>query len=160
MKAALTSAPAPHTRRLTPLWSSAMQLRKNTKIEMLRRVPLFSHCSKKELAEIAGLADELQLEEGRELMREGRRGREFFVIVDGEVVVRRKGRKLATSGAGDFIGEMSLVTGRPRNATVTTTKPTRVLVVGDTAFRRLLETSPSIPRKLLWALAERIPDTT
>jgi CRP-like cAMP-binding protein len=136
-----------------------VQLRKNAKVEMLRRVPLFSHCSKKELAEIAALADELQLEEGRELTREGKRGREFFVIVDGEVVVRRKGRKVATSRAGDFIGEMSLVTGRPRNATVTTTKPTRVLVVGDTAFRRLLETSPSIPRKLLWALAERIPET-
>jgi len=137
-----------------------MQLRKNAKVEMLQRVPLFAHCSKKELAEVAALADELQLEEGRELTREGKLGREFFVIVEGEVVVRRKGKKVATSGAGDFIGEMSLVTGRPRNATVTTTKVTRVLVVTDTAFRRLLETSPSIPRKLLWALAERIPEPT
>jgi CRP/FNR family transcriptional regulator, cyclic AMP receptor protein len=137
-----------------------MRLRKNAKVEMLGRVPLFSHCSKKELAEIAALADELQLEEGRELTREGRTGREFFVIVDGEVVVRRKGRKIAAAGAGDFIGEMSLVTGRPRNATVTTATPARVLVVTDTAFRRLLETSPSIPRKVLWALADRIPDAT
>jgi CRP-like cAMP-binding protein len=136
-----------------------MQLRKNAKIEMLRRVPLFSHCSKKELAEIAALADELQLDAGRELTREGKRGREFFVIVDGEVVVRRKGRKIATSGAGDFIGEMSLVTGRPRNATVTTATPVRLLVVTDTAFNRLLESSPSIPLKVLRGLAERIPET-
>ena len=150
--------PTLHTAAVA-VYLRAMQLRKNTKIEMLRRVPLFSHCSKKELAEIAALADEIQLDEGRELTREGKRGREFFVLVDGEVVVRRKGRKIATSGAGDFIGEMSLVTGRPRNATVTTTTPTRVLVVTDTAFRRLLETSPSIPRKLLWALAERIPES-
>ncbi len=136
-----------------------MQLRKNAKIEMLRRVPLFSHCSKKELAEVAALADELQLNEGRELTREGQRGREFFVIVEGEVVVRRKGRKIATSGAGDFIGEMSLVTGRPRNATVTTATRVRLLVITDTAFRRLMETSPSIPLKVLRALAERIPET-
>ncbi len=136
-----------------------MQLRKNAKIEMLKRVPLFSHCSKKELEEIAMLADEVHLEEGRELTREGQRGREFFVIVDGEVVVRRKGRKIGTSTAGDFIGEMALVTGRPRNATVTTATPVRLLVVTDSAFQRLLETSPSIPLKVLKALADRIPET-
>jgi CRP-like cAMP-binding protein len=133
-------------------------LRKNTKVEMLRKVPLFAHCSKKELEAIAGLADELQLDEGRELTREGQRGREFFVIVDGEVVVRRKGRKIATSGAGDFIGEMALVTGRPRNATVTATTPLRTLVVSAQSFQRLLETAPSIQRKVLRALAERVPD--
>ena len=141
-------------------YGRAMRLRKDAKIEMLRRVPLFAHCSMKELAEIAALADEIQLEEGRELTREGKRGREFFVIVDGEVVVRRKGRKIATSGAGDFIGEMALVTGRPRNATVTTATRVRLLVVTDAAFQRLLESSPSIPLKVLRGLAERIPDTT
>jgi CRP/FNR family transcriptional regulator, cyclic AMP receptor protein len=135
-----------------------MLLRKNTKVEMLRKVPLFAHCSKKELEAIAGLADELHLEEGRELIREGQRGHEFFVIVEGDVVVRRKGRKIGTSSGGDFVGEMALVTGRPRNATVTAATPVRTLVVTAQAFQRLLETSPTIQNKVLRALAERVPD--
>lgn len=135
-----------------------MLLRKNAKVEMLRKVPLFAHCSKKELDAVAGLADEVHLKEGRELIREGQRGHEFFVIVDGEVVVRRKGRKLGTAGAGDFVGEMALVTGLPRNATVTTATPVRTLVVTARAFQRLLKSSPQIQSKVLRALAERVPD--
>ena len=135
-----------------------MQLRKNTKIEMLRRVPLFSQCSRRELDEIAGAADELQLADGRELTREGARGREFFVLIDGEAEVRRKNRKIDTLGGGDFVGEMALVTGRPRNATVTTKGTVRALVITDRAFKRLLENSPTIQVKVLKALAERVPD--
>ena len=135
-----------------------MQLRKNAKIEMLRRVPLFSQCSRRELDEIAGLADELQLADGRELTREGARGREFFVLIDGEAEVRRKTRKIDTLSSGDFVGEMALVTGRPRNATVTTKGIVRALVITDRAFKRLLENSPTIQVKVLKALAERVPD--
>ncbi|MBA2331783.1 MAG: hypothetical protein H0V94_03220, partial [Actinobacteria bacterium] len=78
-----------------------MKLRKNAKIEMLRKVPLFAQCSRKELDEIAGVADELQLADGRELTREGARGREFFVVIDGALEVRRKTRKVATLAGGD-----------------------------------------------------------
>lgn len=135
-----------------------MHLRKNAKIEMLRKVPLFAQCSRKELDVIAGVADELQLATGRELTREGDRGREFFVVIDGELEVRRKSRKIATLGGGDFVGEMALVTGRPRNATVTTKGTVRALVITDRAFARLLETSPPIQLKIMRALAERVPD--
>ncbi|MBA3243906.1 MAG: cyclic nucleotide-binding domain-containing protein [Actinobacteria bacterium] len=135
-----------------------MLLRKNAKIEMLRKVPLFAQCSRKELDVIAGVADELQLATGRELTREGDRGREFFVVIDGELEVRRKSRKIATLGGGDFVGEMALVTGRPRNATVTTKGTVRALVITDRAFARLLETSPPIQLKIMRALAERVPD--
>ena len=107
---------------------------------------------------IAGVADELQLATGRELTREGDRGREFFVVIDGELEVRRKSRKIATLGGGDFVGEMALVTGRPRNATVTTKGTVRALVITDRAFARLLETSPPIQLKIMRALAERVPD--
>ncbi len=135
-----------------------MKLRKNAKIEMLRKVPLFAQCSRKELDEIAGVADELQLADGRELTREGARGREFFVVIDGALEVRRKTRKVATLAGGDFVGEMALVTGRPRNATVTTKGTVRALVITDRAFARLLETSPPIQLKIMRALAERVPD--
>ncbi len=135
-------------------------LRKNAKIEMLRKVPLFAQCSRKELDEIAGVADELQLADGRELTREGARGREFFVVIDGALEVRRKTRKIASLGAGDFVGEMALVTGRPRNATVTTKGVVRALVITDRAFARLLAASPTIQLKIMRALAERVPDPT
>jgi len=135
-----------------------MQLRKNAKVEMLRRVPLFSHCSKKELEEVASVADEVSLADGRVLIREGERGREFFVIIDGELGVRRKSRKIATMRDGGFVGEMSLVMDKPRNATVTAEGPVRALVITDRAFKRLLEHSPGIQLKVMRALAERVPD--
>ena len=135
-----------------------MHLRKNAKIEMLRKVPLFEQCSRRELDEIAGVADELQLAEARELTREGARGREFFVVIDEELEVRRRARKVATLGGGDFVGEMALVTGRPRNATVTTKSTVRALVITDRAFSRLLASSPTIQLKIMKALADRVPD--
>ena len=135
-----------------------MQLRKNAKVEMLRRVPLFSQCSKKELEEVASVADEVSLADGRVLIREGERGREFFVIIDGELGVRRKSRKIATMRDGGFVGEMSLVLDKPRNATVTAEGPVRALVITDRAFKRLLEHSPGIQLKVMRALAERVPD--
>ncbi len=135
-----------------------MQLRKNAKVEMLRRVPLFAQCSRKELDEIAGVADELQLADGRDLTREGERGREFFVVVDGELEVRRQAKQVATLGSGDFVGEMALITGRPRNATVTTKGTVRALVITDRAFTRLLLGSPEIQLKIMRELAERVPD--
>ena len=133
-------------------------LKKNAKVEMLRKVPLFAHCSKQQLNEIAGVADELQLADGRELMREGARGREFFVVIDGELEVRRKSRKVATLGRGNFVGEIALITGRPRNATVTTKGTVRALVITDRAFTRLLLSSPPIQLKIMRELAERVPD--
>jgi CRP-like cAMP-binding protein len=133
-------------------------LRKNAKVDMLRRVPLFAQCSKRELEEIAGLADEVALQPGRELMREGARGSEFFVLVEGEAVVRRKGRRLDTVRGGDFVGEMSLLSGNPRNATVVAETPVRTLVVTRRDFERLLKTSPGIQMKVLKALADRVAE--
>lgn len=132
-------------------------LQKNKKIEILKRVPLFERASKKELAEIAQLADELELPAGRKLTAEGARGKEFVVIVSGAAEVRRKGRRVNDLRAGDFLGEIALVTGAPRTATVTTTKPSRILVITAQAFRLLLRDVPSLQLKVLDALAERVP---
>jgi CRP-like cAMP-binding protein len=133
-----------------------MRLHKDTKIELLKAVPLFAGCSKAELQRIASLADELELGDGATLIREGERGREFIVVVEGTVVVTRKGKKVRDLGAGDFIGEIALVSDVPRTATVTASSPVRLLVVTDRAFRGLVEQMPSIATKVLQSLGERL----
>lgn len=133
-----------------------MGLRSNAKTDLLRRVPLFEHCSKKELALIGAVADELDLPAGKVLMREGERGREFFVIISGEVDVRRKGRKLRTLGAGDFVGEMALLSKEPRSATVTAMTELDVLVITDGNFLALLDRTPELWLKISRALADRV----
>jgi len=131
----------------------------NAKTELIKRVPLFAQCSKQELARIATLADEVDVRAGKVLAREGDRGREFFLIVEGAVEVRAKGRKVAMLGDGDFFGEVALVSNAPRIATVTATTPLRVLVITDRAFRALLAKSPRIQSKVLQALAKRVAET-
>ena len=133
-----------------------MRLHKNAKVELLKAVPLFAACSKAELQRIASLADELDLAEGATLIREGERGREFLVVVGGSVRVTRRGRKLRDLGAGDFIGEIALVSDVPRTATVTATSPVRLLVITDREFRQLIEQMPSIATKVLQSLGERL----
>jgi CRP/FNR family cyclic AMP-dependent transcriptional regulator len=133
-----------------------MRLRRDAKVDLISRAPLFENCSKRELREISSIADEIDLPEGKVLMREGESGREFVVLLDGSVDVTRKGRKLATRGAGDFLGEIALVSNVPRTATVTTASPVRALVVTDRAFRELMRQVPSIQLKVLEALADRV----
>jgi CRP/FNR family cyclic AMP-dependent transcriptional regulator len=135
-------------------------LRKNAKTELIARVPLFAHCSRRELSEVAGIADEIDLREGKELTKEGAPGREFFVLVEGTADVVKNGRKINSLGAGDFFGEIALVHQSPRTATVKATSPVRALVVTERNFRRLLEEMPEIQRKVLAALAERVAPTT
>ena len=137
-----------------------MRLRKDAKLELLAGVPLFAGCSKKELGEISTLADELSFPEDTTLIEEGRQGHEFFVLVEGSVDVRRKGRKVSSLGDGSFFGEMSLVSSRPRNATVTASSPVRVLVIHEQAFRRLLRDSPPIQLKVLQTLADRAAENS
>ena len=126
-------------------------------MELLKRVPLFALCSKHELAEICQLADEIDLPEGKVLAQEGDRGREFFVLVEGSAEVKRHGETVNMLADGDFFGEIALVSGRPRTATVTATSPVRALVVTEQAFGTLLRKNAEIQTKVLQALAERVP---
>jgi len=135
-----------------------VRLRKNAKVELLQGVPLFASCSKAELERIASLADELDLAEGATLIREGERGREFLVLIDGTVRVTKRGKKVRDLGSGDFIGEIALISDVPRTATVTATSPVRLLVITDRAFRGLIEEMPSIATKVLQSLGERLHD--
>ena len=133
-----------------------MRLHKNAKIELMRSTPLFSHCTNKELAALAAEADELMLPAGKELTRQGERGREFIVIVEGSADVKKNGRRINRLRSGDFVGEIALISGGPRTATVTTTSEARLLVLTDRAFRRVTGEIPSVQASVLRALAERL----
>ncbi len=136
-----------------------MRLRRDAKIELLKKVPLFAGCSKSELGKIAAIADEVDLRKGTVLTREGRAGHEFFVLVDGTVRVEKGGRKVADLGAGDWLGEIALLTRAPRTATVTATSAVRSLVIVDRDFRKLVSDVPSIAMKMLTCVAERLSPT-
>jgi CRP-like cAMP-binding protein len=131
-------------------------LSKNEKVELLKQIPLFAGCTKAELVEVAISADEREAPEGGRLTEEGRRGREFFILVEGTVVVRRGSRTLADLVPGDWFGEIAILTYKPRTATVTAMSPVRLLVISDRAFRRIVETTPRIALTVLRNVAERL----
>jgi CRP/FNR family cyclic AMP-dependent transcriptional regulator len=133
-------------------------LRKNAKVALIKGVPLFAGCSKRELDEIASIADDIELPKGQDLTREGAAGHEFLVLADGRAEVTRKGRTVNKLRSGDFLGEIALITGAPRTATVTTTTPSRMLVITARDFKSLLRRMPSLQLKVLDALAGRLPD--
>lgn len=133
-----------------------MRLRKNTKVDLIKSTPLFSRCTRRELDALAAEADELPLPAGTTLTKQGDRGREFMVLVQGSADVRRNGRRINELGPGDFIGEIALLTGSPRTATVTTTSDSLLLVLTDRAFRRVVDRIPTVQDRVVAALAARL----
>lgn len=133
-----------------------MQLGKNSKIALIKNIPLFARLSRKELEQVAALADEIDFPAGKTIIREGERGREFFVLLDGGADVIRGGQRIAHLAKGDFVGEIAVIARIPRTATVKTTDPTRALVVTDQALRGLLRKMPDMQLKVLQAVAERL----
>jgi CRP/FNR family transcriptional regulator, cyclic AMP receptor protein len=132
------------------------RLTQSTKVEALRRAPLFEGLSKKELIELARVTEDLHVPAGTVLCKEGGLGREFFVIVEGTVEVTRGGVLVATREAGEFVGEIALLTTTRRTATVKATTPLRCLILVRADFRRVLDENRSIERKVMEALAERL----
>lgn len=127
------------------------------KADALRRAPLFQNLSRSDLVELAKLTEDLEVEEGKVLAREGDLGSEFFVIVDGEVAVTKGGRDLRRLGSGEFFGEIALIWDSPRRtATVTAATPVRFFVLTRQAFRSLIDHHPDIERNVLEALEERV----
>jgi CRP/FNR family transcriptional regulator, cyclic AMP receptor protein len=131
-------------------------LRADARVELIRRLPLFELCSKRDLRRIASLADERRVEPGTELIREGEPGTEFYVVVEGEVDVRRRGRRIAQLGAGSFVGEIALLSRSPRTATVIAATPLRVLAISGRDFVDLLDTLPELWLKVARTLADRV----
>ena len=128
------------------------------KLELLKRTPLLAGLGRKDLEEVGRLADEVDLKADHVLMREGDVGREFFVIVEGQVRIDKGGRSIRTMGPGEFVGDIALVTERPRTATATTETPCRLLVLGHREFHQLMDQYPSIRLSVLESMAIRLRD--
>jgi len=130
--------------------------RRDATADLLAQVPLFSACSKKELQQLAKLAQDIHVEAGHVVVREGAAGAEFFAIVSGEAEVSRHGTVVATLGPGAFFGDLALLDKAPRNATVTARTPMDLIVLGQREFGSILDDSPAFVRKLLVGLAHRL----
>ena len=129
---------------------------KKQAIEMLASVPLFEGLSKRELDTIYKAAKETQFEAGHDIVEQGATGVGFHLILEGKADVLVGGRKRASLGPGDYFGEMSLLDGGPRSATVKTASPARTLALTSWAFLPLLDKMPSIARKMLVELSRRL----
>lgn len=129
------------------------------KLELLARVPLLSGLDRKDLERVGSIADQVDLAAGRTVARQGEYGSEFYVIVDGAASVERDGQHLTDLGPGAFFGELALLAHIQRTATVTTTAPSSLLVIGAREFRALLDDQPRIVRTLLQVVAERVART-
>jgi CRP-like cAMP-binding protein len=125
-------------------------------IEHLAQVPLFSACSKKDLQHVARRAEHVRVDAGKVLVREGAAGSEFFVIMEGQADVTKRGQKVATLGPGQFFGDLALLDRAPRNATVTAATPMELLVLGQREFASIIDEVPGFAHKLLAGLAHRL----
>ena len=127
-------------------------------LEMLAKVKLFQSCSEKELREVAKLGTPLDFPAGKELTRQGERGAEAFLLLDGKANLRIDGNQVATYGPGDWFGEMALLDQGPRVGTITTETPTKAIVFSAQEFGGLLAEAPSIARKMLVEMGKRLRD--
>lgn len=131
---------------------------KNDYIEHLKSVPLFATLSKKELNAVAKAADELTFPAGHDLCVQGEHGQEAYVLMAGSATVKRNGRKVATLGPGDIVGELALLEDAPRGATVTCETDCTALVINRRYFTGLVEDAPGLAFKFLQTLAGRLRD--
>jgi CRP/FNR family transcriptional regulator, cyclic AMP receptor protein len=138
---------------------ATLSLRKNQRVALLRGVELFSGCSNTELGRIASLTTEHSAEPGQVLTERGEPGQEFFVIIEGEATATRQGRRLATLGPGSFFGELALLDGGKRTATVVADTEMRLLVLSRREFMSLYHAAPSVGNKMLVELGSRLRKT-
>jgi CRP-like cAMP-binding protein len=129
-------------------------------VEELSRVPLFSDCSNRDLQTIGRVVKDIDHRAGTVIAREGEPGVGLFVIVDGEAEVTIGGKKKATLGPGEFFGEIALLDGGPRTATVTAITDVKLLGLTEWVFRGLMQEHPSIAIKTLQQMAGRLRSAT
>jgi CRP-like cAMP-binding protein len=131
---------------------------KDAKVAALKRSPLFAGLSGKELEELAHTSEDLEVPAGTVLARQGETGREFFVVLEGEVDVTRDGQSVNPQGGVDFFGELALVADMPRTATLTARTPLRFFVLTAQSFRSMLARSPQVELKVLRAMVKRLAE--
>lgn len=132
------------------------RLARAAKVDHLAALPLFAHCSKRELRHLAD-ATRLELFEPDDVvLREGESSREAYIVVAGRAVVRRKGRRIAELGPGEFVGELGLILHREHNATVTADTGLELLVLTQDALREAVERVPGLGWKLIQTVGARL----
>jgi CRP/FNR family transcriptional regulator, cyclic AMP receptor protein len=129
---------------------------RDEKLDLLRGIPLFAKLDRHKIARVGELTDQVDVPAGKMLIRQGDTGGDLMVLVSGQVAIERDGVRVATLGGGDFFGEISLIDGRPRTATVTTETPSRLLVVSHREFHALMDQIPEVAAQILEALADRV----
>lgn len=134
--------------------------RREEKVAWLRRVPLFADLSTAQLEGITPFVDEVEAAAGQVLIKQDAFGQELLILVDGSAEVTRDGRHLRMLGPGDVTGEIALLDGGSRTATVTASEPTTVLTISKRAFDTVLDRVPGLPHELLRTLAARLRDAT
>jgi CRP-like cAMP-binding protein len=131
-------------------------MREDAKLDRLAAIPLFAGTDRKQLERVAGLCTEVRVPSGRILCTEGEPGQEFFVVEQGEAAVTVGGSPVATLGAGDFFGELALLDGQARAATVTAGTDMLVLVLTASEFDGALQADPMIAVRMLPAIGARL----
>lgn len=124
--------------------------------DQLANVPFFASLSKKDLQRLAKVSTEASVAAGRTLVEQGRTGHEFFLILEGNAVVRRNNRKITELGPGQYFGELAILDRGPRSATVVANTDMRVLVLGQREFVGVLDSIPGMALKILKAMAQRL----
>ena len=128
--------------------------RKSQKIDLLKKVPLFSNLSQRHLGKISKHADQVQVERERVLAQEGKIGWEFIFVLDGKARVEKNGKLIRQLSRGDFFGEISLIDGEPRTATVIAETDMTLLTVHTRSFNHLLDAIPGLQKKMLVSLCK------
>ena len=126
-------------------------LAQSQKIEMLKKVPLFANLNKRQLSLVAKLSYEIPFPAHKMLASEGDRGREFYILLEGQARVEKGGKIVGKLGKGDFFGEIAIIDGH-RSATVITETPVKALGMSSKSFDQLLDSAPEITKKLLYAV--------
>jgi CRP-like cAMP-binding protein len=129
-------------------------IRSSEKEDLLKKVPLFNNLSKRHLREIGKHVDQVQVKTGWVLAEQGEKGREFIFIVEGKARVEKDGKVIRQLSGGDFFGEISLIDGKPRTASVTAETDMTALVVHKPSFDHLLNTIPGLQKKILISLCD------
>jgi CRP-like cAMP-binding protein len=128
------------------------------KLDLIASVPLFAGLDKREIQFLGRIMDDVDVADGKVLTREGARGGEFFIVLEGSILIERDGKELNRLGPGDFLGEIALIDQGPRTATATAAGPARLMVLTSAAFASMLGQNPGVESKILRVLARRVRD--
>jgi CRP-like cAMP-binding protein len=137
-----------------------MAMARDEYLQLLASVPLFANCTKKQLQEIGRVATELDLPAGKVLARQGDVGFELLIVLSGTASVTRDGERVTTVAAGDVVGELAVISGHPRNATVVAETDVRVLELTHAGLDQLLDDIPGLAKHLLYEVSARLVAAT